>query len=190
MRLTNHWVKRFVLLYFFLSYCFCNQYLLYAEDSVEAEVLVLKNRFYAKKVLKLIRNASKNIRLVLSECEYSDSKKIISNILLEELVLQAKRGVRVEVILERGEGLEFGKKNVLAWNYLSKNGMKLYPDSKKFMSRVNFLVVDDFTSVVGSLTWTEKSFAENRELELWLESKDFATKMIDVFDSLKIYQYE
>ncbi len=190
MRLTNHWVKRLFQVFFLLSYCLCNQYFLYAEDSVEAEVLVLKDRFYAKKVLKLIRNASKNIRLVLSECEYSSSKNIIPNILLEELVLQAKRGVMVEVILERGEGPEFGKKNVLAWNYLSRNGMQLYPDSKKFMSRMNFLVVDDFTSVVGSLTWTEKSLTENRELELWLESKDFATKMIDVFESLKIYQYE
>jgi len=190
MRLTTHFIKRLFQLSFFLCYCLCTQYILHAEDSVEAEVLVLKNRSYAKKVLKLIRNASKNIRLVLSECEYSDSKEIIPNILLEELVLQAKRGVLVEVILERGDGKEFGQKNILAWNYLYNNGMKIYPDSKKIKSRINFLVVDDFTSLVGSLTWTEKSFDENRELELWLESEEFAVKMIDLFESLKMYQYE
>ncbi|OVE73798.1 hypothetical protein BVX93_00825 [bacterium B13(2017)] len=159
----------------------------FSYESVSTEVQLLKNRFYAKKVMKLIRSAKKNIRLSLNECEYFEDSKDISSRLLRELVLKAKRGVQVEVVLERGIGKELGKKNKNAKKYLFDNGIIVYDDADDKINRNNILIVDDFTVIVGSTVWTEESINKNDELVFWIESDEFAKVLTDRFDHLKIF---
>lgn len=158
-----------------------------ANTSISAEILILRNSFYVQKILKLIRGAKKNIRICMSECEYSKDSENIVSIILQEVVNQARRGISVEFILDQGTHLESVKKNRSAKDFLYFNGINIYEDAKDIQTRYNMLIVDDFTSVIGSTVWTEESINKNEELELWIEGEAFAKALLKRFNSIKVY---
>jgi len=99
--------------------------------------------------------------------------------------VQSKRGVQVEVILERGLGDELGEKNKTAWEYFYRSGVKVYDDADDHLTRCNMLIVDGFTTVLGTTDWTRQSLLENNELALWVESIGFAKVMKGRFEAIK-----
>ena len=122
----------------------------------------------------------------MSECEFLSDSENMASLLLHEIVNQAKRGVDVEVILEQGKGEESREKLKAAKEFLYFNGIKVYEDSGEVFTRWNMVIVDDFTSVVGTLVWTNESLEENEEMEFWIESEDFAKALSKRFDSIKL----
>jgi phosphatidylserine/phosphatidylglycerophosphate/cardiolipin synthase-like enzyme len=156
-------------------------------ESVSAEIQLMKNRFYAKRILRLIRGAQKNIRLCLSRIQYEARSDDIIYRMLNELVYQAKRGIHVEVILESGPPEGERPVNRQARRFLFENGILVYNDAKDRKTRCNMLIVDDFTSVVGTTEWTRESFFENNEMEFWIESEAFADVMAERFEAIKMF---
>lgn len=148
-------------------------------------VTILENRLYANRVIKLIRRAKINIRLSLYQCDYNFESGDIASQLVEEIVTQAKRGIKIEVILERGKGDVLGKKNQSAKDYFIKNGIDVYDDPDTTTMKNNMLIVDDFTCVVGTTVWSSESINKNNELEFWIESKEFTKNLIERFNAIK-----
>ena len=151
-------MSRFLLTFF--SVLFLGQSpppLVWAEESDGAEVMLLKNRYYPHKILKLIRDSKESVRLCLVVCDYTGDRADFSTRLIQELASQAKHGVLVEVILEGGKG-NLGKANAKASQYLYDNGVTVYEDSETEFTRSNMLIVDQFTAVVGSTVWAKKIF--------------------------------
>jgi len=154
-------------------------------ESMGTEVLLLENISYTREVIKLIRNAEKSIYLCLFACQYTGAKEDIPTRLVQEVTVQSKRGVQVEVILERGLGDELGKKNKSAMEYFYRSGVKVYDDADDHWTRGNMLIVDGFTTVLGTTDWTQQSLLENNELALWIESFGFAKVMKGRFEEIK-----
>lgn len=92
--------------------------------------------------------------------------------LAEALARAQKRGVTVEVILDRGhdgadpaEGGPEGK-NGAAYRYLRERGVTAAYDDLATVTHAKALVVDEETAVVGSSNWTVAALTRNREADL------------------------
>ena len=149
------------------------------EDSDLVSILVLQNRFYANRVLKLIRNAKESIRVSMSRCSYKPDSDDIATHLLEEVATQSKRGIIVEVVLDNSE------ENQPALKYLEGSGVRIFSGKKGLLMNCNMVIIDDFTSVAGTTVWTSDSINKNNELEFWIESEEVSQMLIDRFNEAK-----
>lgn len=92
--------------------------------------------------------------------------------LAEALARAQKRGVKVEVILDRGhEGADPAEggpegKNGAAYRYLRERGVAARYDDLATVTHAKALVVDEETAVVGSSNWTAAALTRNREADL------------------------
>jgi phosphatidylserine/phosphatidylglycerophosphate/cardiolipin synthase-like enzyme len=181
------WVKTIFLIVF--SFIFTNAFSLTQnqneEDSEGTEIQLLENNMYVPQVMKLLHSSKKNIRICLNTCNYSGNKKEVSTRFLNEVVLQARRGIDVEFILDAGTGKNKNIKNKNAKEYLYQNGIKVYDGPLNRTMRCNLVIVDEFTSIVGTAVWTEASIEKNEELTLWIESADLSKMLLNRFNMIK-----
>ncbi|MBK9694320.1 MAG: hypothetical protein IPO76_02830 [Elusimicrobia bacterium] len=103
--------------------------------------------------------------------------------LAEALARAQKRGVAVEVILDRGheggdpaEGGPEGK-NGAAYRYLRERGVAARYDDLATVTHAKALVVDEETAVVGSSNWTAAALTRNREADLLVRDPKVAREL-------------
>lgn len=165
--------------FFFLVPCFSLYAQLDNEPDDVISMVVMENATYANRVLKLIRRTSASLRLCLSACEFSENSDALEARLLMEVVKQARRGLNIEIILDSSPV------NQPAYDFLVRNGVKVFRMKKEIPLKVNMLVSDDYIGVTGSMTWTKESLERNEELEYWIESSEVASMLNARFDEIK-----
>ncbi|EKD26347.1 MAG: phosphatidylserine/phosphatidylglycerophosphate/cardiolipin synthase-like protein [uncultured bacterium] len=178
--------KTIILIFLFVFYLFS----VFGEVSFSGEIQILQQKIYPRRVLKLIRDAKKNVKICMPACDYTENKDDLPSRFLKELVMLAKRGIHVEVILEGGYGEELGKVNSKARRYLKQNGVLVFDDPEDKITGTNMLIVDDFTCIVGTFLWTLNSLTKNKELGLYIESEDLSKALTDYFEEIKIYGHK
>lgn len=124
-------------------------------------------------LLTLIDNAKK--RVVIEGAYFSDDN------LVKTLTDAGKRGVDVQVIMpKKGDSKIFNKINPSTAKVLMKNGVKVFFYQPRF-SHMKAAIIDTF-AVVGSANPDARSFRENQELNVIIESpeyiKDLETRLI------------
>jgi phosphatidylserine/phosphatidylglycerophosphate/cardiolipin synthase-like enzyme len=144
--------------------------------SNESNFTIIQNQTYflpqqsneAKdKILSLIENSKTSIKISMYNFSY---KKIA-----KELVLASKKGVKIQLILDKKKIEEDNE----IYKYLKNNGINIIIPSKNKL-HTKIAVFDDNTALIGSMNWTKESFEENYEM-LLITSDNKIIKEINIF---------
>lgn len=119
-------------------------------EKTDMEFFFLPNPLSANKILSLIDNAKKTIQVAMYTFTRFD--------FAEALVKAKKRGVKVEVILDRSSSVGSSKKIA---NFLKRNKIDLYINKEIGLNHHKFLLVDKKVLVNGSANWTKAAFNQN-----------------------------
>jgi len=155
-------------------------------QTFKAKVTPINNREYFPKVLGLIEKSKKSIYAILFCAKYYEKyPSSLSNQLLNSLIKCAKRGVKVEIILDQSENESVSKDNIKTAIYLSRNGVNVYMDSLEKTTHSKVLIVDEKYIVVGSTNWSYYSLKHNNEASVIIESPELAKYYIKYFKKIK-----
>lgn len=174
-----------IVIFAFLSFAFCP--LLSALPAADVETM--DNRGYFPKLHELFTSAQSSIRVIMFSAAYYPGKTgSPTNILIDDLIAAKKRGVTVEVILERGEkdrDADLNEKNGLVKSILEKEGVLVYNDSTKITTHSKLVIIDDAITVIGSTNWSFSAVAKNNETAVAIDSKEVAKHYREYFEKVK-----
>jgi cardiolipin synthase len=142
---------------------------------------------YTKVVREAIKAARKNIQMMMFEASYYQQyPDTPSNLLIRELMNARKRGVRVEVILERGESTDrASQRNLFTGKILAKEGVDVTYDPPTLTTHTKLLVIDGETVILGSTNWTYSALTKNHEVSVLIRSPEMAKSLADYFTKVK-----
>jgi len=175
--------RRFLCLLFIFT--FLSPIKLQAEP---VEVKVILDRQYCPVALKAIEEAKESISFAIFEIRYyPEYPKSPSNLLIDGLILAAKRGVNVEVCLEQSKGYnqDNALDNLKVAYKLINGGVKVYLDNPKKTLHAKFLVVDRRLVLLGSTNWAYYSLDKNFETNLLVDSPKIAQELLNYFETIK-----
>ena len=151
-------------------------------------VKVIFDKQYYPAALKVIEEAKESINFAVFEIRYyPEYPQSPSNLLIDGLVLAAKRGVNVEVCLEQSKGYnpENTLDNLKVAYKLTAGGVKVYLDNPKKTLHAKFLVVDRRLVLLGSTNWAYYSLDKNWETNLLVDSRKIAEELLSYFEMIK-----
>jgi phosphatidylserine/phosphatidylglycerophosphate/cardiolipin synthase-like enzyme len=151
------------------------------------DVQLVMDAQYFEVAKKLIQEAKHSIQVMMFEMGYYDEHPDTpSNLLIKELIVAKKRGVKVEVILEVKEGEDrTTKRNRHTGKVLSEGGVEVIYDPLFKTTHAKFMVVDGRLTLLGSTNWTFYALTSNHEASVLIRSKEFAKELVDYFDKVK-----
>ncbi len=170
--------------FFFLLFAFCLplSFGLPAED-----VQVVVNAQYFQVAKKMIHEAKHSVQVMMFEMGYYDEHPDTpSNLLIKELIVAKKRGVKVEVILEvKEEEDRATKRNRHTGRILSDGGVEVIYDAPLKTTHAKFMVVDGGLVLLGSANWTYYALTDNNEASVLIRSREVARTLIGYFNQVK-----
>ncbi|MFH1903106.1 MAG: phospholipase D-like domain-containing protein [Candidatus Omnitrophota bacterium] len=177
-------MKKFFWLLFFLAFAL-NSVKIWAEPVA---VKVIFDKQYYPAALKVIEEAKESINFAIFQIRYyPEYPQSPSNLLIDGLVLAAKRGINVEVCLEQSKGYlqENTLDNLKVAYKLINGGVKVYLDNPKKTLHAKFLVVDRRLVLLGSANWSYRSLNDNWETNLLVDSPKIAEELFVYFETIK-----
>ena len=148
---------------------------------------VLYDTGYPIYVGEQIKNARKSIYVTMFFMSYDPKKKKSAvNQLVDSLAKAKKRGVSVNVILDRDKEGDVYLSRIInkeAFTFLMRQGVNVYFDSVNILTHSKVIVVDEAQVIIGSHNWTLDSFYKYNETSLVLNSPELADYYITQFKS-------
>ncbi len=95
---------------------------------------------------------------------------------IKELTAAAKRGIHVEVLLEKNDRPKdfLNKNNRYTADILKKAGIKVRFDQKKINTHSKLVIIDRKLVFIGSHNLTHTALSRSNETSLMVESKELA----------------
>jgi len=151
------------------------------------DVQVVTDAQYFQVAKRLIQEAKISIQVMMFEMGYYDEHPDTpSNLLIKELIVAKKRGVKVEVILEVREGEDrTTKRNRRTGRVLSEGGVEVIYDPLSKTTHAKLMIVDRKMTLAGSTNWTYYALTDNHEVSILVRSKEVAQEMMDYFNRVK-----
>ena len=150
-----------------------------ASPVFAAEVSQVPARDYAAVAEREIDAAQSSIRLYLYLFGFQPAQSESGPARLARALVRAqKRGVRVDVVLDRGsEPGDSRDKNGAAATFLLRSGLAVAFSSGPVL-HAKALVVDEKSVLVGSSNWTSSAFVENAEADVLVRSTEAARSLL------------
>jgi len=162
-------MKKLLSLFLILSLCFIST--LYADELIlnntPAEVYFSPNGGCTEAIVKELNNAKSEI-LVQA---YSFTSKPIA----KSLVDAHKRGVKVEVILDKSQRTE----KYTSATFLANMRIPVYIDAKHAIAHNKIIIIDRGTVITGSFNFTKNAEEKNAENLIIIKSKELASIYIN-----------
>ncbi len=135
----------------------------------------------------LISEAKKSIHIILYISRYYQKYPDSSpNKLIRELILAAKRGVNVEVILDQSDWNEKNtRENKATAKIFSKGGVRVWLDDLHKTSHNKLIIIDGNYVVIGSTNWSYHALDKNNESSVLIESEEVANSFEKYFEKIK-----
>lgn len=105
-----------------------------------------------------------------------------TNVLAADLIGAARRGVKVRVVLDRGQNED--EKNGDTAELLQKNGVEVYGDDPAVQTHAKLVVIDGDRAVVGSTNWTYAAIEEGNEASILIRSQEVNKVYKDYVETL------
>lgn len=158
-----------------------NSYALPAKD-----VKLINNRDYFKNLDGLITSAGSSIFVIMfSAAYYYSYPDSFSNRLIRSLIEAQKRGVEVQVILEKDAHEQNNEKIREIKKILDKGGVKVYFDQDEVTTHCKLLIIDGKITIIGSTNWTYAALAKNNESAVIIQSEEVAEEYIKYFHQIR-----
>jgi len=148
--------------------------------SGEATVRLLKDREYVRDLIRAIDGAQEEIVVCMFLFRASGYRGSYPDRVVERLLKAARRGVRVEVVLERG-GDPTGtldRDNEATRRRLEQGGVRTRMDSPRRTTHTKLVVIDRRTTFVGSHNLTHSALKMNHELSVVIDSPAVAAETL------------
>ena len=115
--------------------------------------------------------------------EYPDSP---SNELINSLIAAKKRGVDINVILDKPykNKKTDNRANEKTATILSRGGVKVYFDSENITTHSKLIIIDGRYVVIGSTNWSYYALSKNNETNVLIDSEQIAKEYIKYFEEL------
>ena len=154
----------------------------------------ISNDRYFPALLKAVKNAQKSIYACLYYISYFPDQKGKVEQILNALADAVKRGVKVEVILDRGNDLagegDISQKNIRAYSQLRKLGIPVFYDEMKTTTHAKYWLVDESLVILGSHNISENSLTNNREASILIQSPEVAKSYLELYFPIPKYSPE
>ncbi len=143
-------------------------------------VQVLEDDRFLPSVLSSVQKASKEIWVATYHFKAGIHPRSAPDRLAQELIKAAKRGVQVQVLLEKPEDplSEQAREHQKTASLLQRGGVRVYWDTPQRRSHMKVVVVDGRFAFVGSHNLTRGGLRDNHELSLSVDSPCVAEKVI------------
>lgn len=181
----------FVLLFSFALFCNAEKPFVLTEVSCKAAVLGTEKFFPV--LLKEINTASESIYICMYYISYTSGQKGRVGQIIEALSEAVKRGVKVEVVLNRDSeksGSEMNRKNIRAYSSLKKAGISVSYDEVSTLTHAKYFIMDEENIIIGSFNLSENALTSNREKAVLIRSKELARDCVDEFKTISKYNPE
>ncbi len=152
-----------------------------------ADVKPIPNREYVPALHEVLSQAKKTIYVFMFSARYYPQYRNDANsLILADLIKAAKRGVKVEVILDasnwnRSNTLD----NKMFGDTLAKCGVDVYYDPPDVTSHDKLVIVDGEITIVGSTNWSYYALERNNEASVLIKSRDVAEYFTKYFNKVK-----
>ena len=149
------------------------------------ELVVLTDRDYFPAALKAINDAKSSIYLLMYMIEIRNENSSDPVYQLTEALVKAHhRGVKVKVIIES----EKSRESMKAFEILKNADIDAAFDDPYYFTHDKVLVVDSFTSIVGSHNWSTGALTRNHETSVLIRSKEVAEELISHIRHVRLTQ--
>ena len=149
------------------------------------EVKLLTDSKYYETINQLILTAQKQINITMFIFKTGQAKGNRPRYIIEELAAARKRGVKVQVILEKsGYDKELNKTNRHTANLLIKNGISVAFDGSKTTTHAKIAVIDQQFCLLGSHNLTNSALGYNHEASLLINNKELARQLLAYMDDI------
>ncbi len=149
----------------------------------ESSVTLLKDSAYFPALLEGIRHARREI--ALSAFFFKTTGNGQPGQVLMHLLEAARRGVRVEVVVETGpDGDNVSRDNAETAKRLQKGGIRVCMDAPDRTTHTKLVVIDRRYLFLGSHNLTQSALKFNHEVSVRIDSPPLAEEALDYLKSL------
>ncbi|MDO8722646.1 MAG: phospholipase D-like domain-containing protein [Syntrophales bacterium] len=148
-------------------------------------VTLLKNGEYLPALLAAIDNAQKEILMSFFLFKTNGHPGSSPEVIMKHLIRATNRGIRVEVVLERGENSsDIDTQNQDTMVKLKKGGVTVYPDSPQRTTHTKLVVIDRRYTFVGSHNLTHSALNYNQEASVLVDAAQVAEEAASYISAL------
>jgi len=150
---------------------------------VEAKLLLDRDYFTA--LLDGVDRARSEIFLSAYLFRTIENAKGYPEAVLKSLLAAAKRGVRVDVVVERNQGADdLNRNNAETAERLKQGGIRVCMDAPDRVTHTKLVVIDRRYVLIGSHNLTQSALKYNHEASVWIESAPLAEEALRYMKSL------
>jgi phosphatidylserine/phosphatidylglycerophosphate/cardiolipin synthase-like enzyme len=104
---------------------------------------------------------------------------------LKSLILAAKRGVRIDVVVERNQDADYlNRNNAETAERLKQGGIRVCMDAPDRVTHTKLVVIDRRYVLIGSHNLTQSALKYNHEASVWIDSAPLAEEALRYMKSL------
>lgn len=156
----------------------------------KADVADISGSKYFPAVRQELAKARKSVSLVMYMIELSSNEDAKVNQLVEELIKAKRRGVDVEVIVDKDIGTatfgwEAKIRSTQAYKRLREANIKAYYDEPGKFMHSKAIVIDKEIVILGSANWTLAALERNIETNVLIKSKELAKDILNYIETIK-----
>ncbi len=146
----------------------------------EGGAILLADRTYVETLLQRIDQAKREIAVGMFSFKTSEKGKTLPDQIVDAFIRAARRGVRVEVLLEGNthHAPEVNLDNQATAARLKKGGVTVRFDTPKKTTHTKVVVIDRRWVFLGSHNWTTAALRHNHETSLLVDSPVLAEEAL------------
>ncbi len=147
--------------------------------SRPGQIIILPDKEYYDTLIHYLKTAQKTIHMAMFIFKITDSPRNRPARVLRELIAAKKRGVNVQVVLEKSDYNDnLNQENRRVAKKLKKHRIAVSFDSPDTTTHTKLVVIDSRYSLVGSHNLTHSALAYNHEFSLLIDNRTLAKELI------------
>ncbi len=157
-------------------------------DSFGGPLKVLENEKYFHALMEKIKGAEKSIKVCMYVFKASNKAGNLANQVLGELIAASKRGIKVELLLEKNDrpGDSLNRENTKTANRLKKAGITVRFDQEEINTHSKLVIIDEKWVFLGSHNLTHTALGKSNETSLLVESRDLAKTFLEYLRNIEL----
>jgi phosphatidylserine/phosphatidylglycerophosphate/cardiolipin synthase-like enzyme len=150
-----------------------------------ADVKLLLDRDYFTALLDGIDCARSEIFISAYLFRTIENAKGYPETVLKRLLAAAKRGVRIDVVVERNQDADdVSRNNAETAERLKQGGIRVCMDAPDRVTHTKLVVIDRRYVLIGSHNLTQSALKYNHEASVWIDSASLAEEALRYMKSL------
>ncbi len=156
-------------------------------DSFKGPVKALEDEKYFFLLLDKIKGAKEHITVCVYLFKTTSFPENFANMIMKELINASRRGVDVEVVLERNDrsGDNLNRINLETAKKMRKGGIKVRFDNRSVNTHSKLVIIDSKYIFIGSHNLTHTALSRSNETSLMIESDELARYFLDYVKRIK-----